>query len=149
LSPDHDNVKKILSKLDPETFQVQDWSSYRYPKTLLKVYIKKTKTCIDICHYDLDAKAQTVTFFYSYKDSAFPDSWKKFELVTVCPLPYNVIFPLKRADFDGVLTWVPNQIIPYLQSKYGENLNPTMVWDEAVQNYCKVQGHPYWKLFEE
>jgi len=149
LSPDHDNIKKILSKLDPEEFQVQDWSSYRYPKTFLKLYIKKTKTLIDIYHYNLDAATQTTTYFYSYKDSAFPHSWKKFEEVMVSPLPYNVIFPLKRTNFDGVLTWVPNQITTFLQSKYGENLDPTMVWEEASQSYHKVKDHPYWKLFEE
>lgn len=149
LSLDHDNVKKVLSKLDPEEFQIQDWSSYRYPKTFLKLYIKKTKTLIDIYHYTLDPTTKTATYFYSYKDSAFPHSWKKFEEVMTSPLSYNVIFPLKRVNFDGVLSWVPNQIIPFLQSKYGENLDPTMIWDETTQSYLKVKGHPYWKLFEE
>lgn len=147
LGRDHDNVKLLLSQLDPNEFQIQDWSSYRYPKTFLKLYIKKTRTLIDIYHYDLDENTQTATYFYSYKDSALPDSWKKFELVMTKPLPYPVVFPLKRAYLDGIPTWVPNQIVPYLQSKYGENLSPTMVWDEASQSYLKVKDHPYWQLF--
>lgn len=146
---DHDNVKKILRTMNPDEYQIQDWSSYRYPKTFLKLYIKKTKTLIDIYHYDIDEKARTITYFYSYKDSALPDSWKKLELVCVIPFPYNDVFPLKKATLDGVSVWVPNQMETFLKAKYGENLEPTMVWNEESQGYLKVKNHPYWKLYED
>jgi len=146
LSADHDNVKTLLKSLDPEEFQIQDWSSYKYPKTFLKLYVKKTKTLIDIYHYDLDPKAKTANYFYSYKDSALPESWKKFEQVMTKPVPYDVLFPLKRVSFDGISAWVPNQMEEFLKLKYGKNLSPTMVWSEEKQCYLKVKDHPYWTL---
>jgi hypothetical protein len=148
LTPDHDNVKKILKTLNPEKFQVQDWSSYRYPKTFIKLYLKETKTLIDIYHYDLDETTRTVTYFYSYKDSPLPEKWKVGEFMMTKPLSYDVIFPLRPVIFDGVATWVPNQIEKFLHSKYGTNLNPTMVWDEKTATYRKVKDHPYWKSLE-
>ncbi len=148
LSPDHENVKKILSKLDPEKFQVQDWSSYKYPQTFLKLYLKETKTLIDVYQHDIDPDNRTLTYFYTYKDSFMPDSWKKGELAMTKPIPYDVVFPLRKATFDGMVTWVPNQLEEYLHYKYGPNLSPTMVWDEKTQAYLKVKDHPYWKLIE-
>ncbi|MBS0649209.1 MAG: LicD family protein [Verrucomicrobia bacterium] len=147
-SADHENVKKILSKLDPERFQIQDWSSYKYPHTFLKLYLKETKTLIDIYHYTLDSKDRTLTYFYTYKDSAMPDSWKKGELIMTKPVPYDVVFPLKKTTFDGIETWAPHQIEEFLHYKYGANLTPTMIWDEKSQTYRKVKDHPYWKLVE-
>ena len=148
LSADHENVKRLLNTLDPEEFQTQDWSSYRYPGTFIKLYIKKTKTLIDIYHYNLHAETKTATYFYTYKDSAIPEKWKKFELVMTKPIPYEVMFPLKKANFDGIQTWVPNQLEAFLHFKYGENLTPTMLWDEVTQSYRKVKDHPYWSLFK-
>lgn len=148
IAADHENVKKILSKLDPERFQIQDWSSYKYPQTFLKLYLKETKTLIDIYHYSLDSKDRTLTYFYTFKDSAMPDSWKKGELVMTKPVPYDVIFPLKKTIFDGIETWAPHQIEEFLHYKYGANLTPTMIWDEKSHTYRKVKDHPYWKLID-
>lgn len=148
LSADHENVKRLLNTLDPEELQVQDWSSYRYPGTFIKLYIKKTKTLIDIYHYNLNPETKTASYFYTYKDSSIPEKWKKFELVMTKPIPYDVMFPLKKVDFDGIKTWVPNQLEAFLHFKYGSNLTPTMVWDEATQSYRKVKDHPYWSLFK-
>lgn len=148
LSPDHENVRKILSCLDPERFQIQDWSSYKYPQSFLKLYLKETKTLIDIYHYNLDAKTQTATYFFTFKDSLMPASWKKGELAMTKPVPYKVLFPLQRATFDGIPTWVPQKLEAYLKLKYGENLSPTMIWDEKTQSYKKVKDHPYWKIVE-
>lgn len=146
MSPDHENVKNLLKTLDPNEFQIQDWSSYRYPKTFLKLYIKKTKTLIDIYHYDLDALKQEATYIYSYRDSALPQKWKQLEEVMTKPVSYAKLFPLKRARLDGVDTWVPNDIEAFLQLKYGNDLSPTMIWDENSQSYLKVKDHPYWKM---
>ncbi len=149
LGQDHDNVKRVLKKLDPTRFQVQDWSSYKYPKTFMKLYLKETKTLIDIYHYEIDASARTIAYFYSYKDSPLPEAWKRCEIVMTKPLSYETVFPLKRAYLDGILVWVPHQIVPFLNSKYGDNLEPTMVWDEAAKAYLKVKNHPYWKIFTQ
>jgi phosphorylcholine metabolism protein LicD len=148
LSPDHLNVRKVLSKLDPEKFQIQDWSSYKYPQTFLKLYLKETKTFIDIYQHDIDPENRTLTYFYTFKDSFIPDSWKKGELAMTKPVPYDVVFPLQKATFDGMVTWVPNQLEAYLHYEFGHNLSPTMVWDEKTQAYLKVKDHPYWKLVE-
>jgi hypothetical protein len=36
-------------------------------------------------------------------------------------------------------------VISFLQSKYGENLDPSMIWDETSHTYIKSPGHPYWE----
>ena len=145
LLPDHDNVKKILSKLDPEKYQIQDWSSYSKPKTFLKLYIKETKNFIDIYHYQIDEENHKVQYFFTYLESPFPHSWKKAELKCMKPLKYEEMFPLKKASFDHLTVWAPNNVVAFLQSKYGENLDPTMIWDEELQTYKKVEDHPYYR----
>lgn len=143
LLPDHDNVKRVLSKLDPEKYQIQDWSSYSKPKTFLKLYVKETKNFIDIYHYAIDEEKKQVGYFFTYLDSPFPYSWKKAEIKCMPPLKYEEVFPLKKAKFDNLTVWAPSNVIAFLQSKYGQNLDPTMVWDEGLQDYRKVEDHPY------
>jgi hypothetical protein len=145
LLPDHDNVKNALSNLDPEKYQIQDWSSYSKPKTFLKLYLKETKNFIDIYHYAIDEKAGMVGYFFTYLDSPFPNSWKKPELKCMKPLKYEEVFPLKKAKFDHLTVWAPNNVVAFLQSKYGENLDPSMLWDEESKDYKKVEGHPYYQ----
>lgn len=149
IADDHENVRKLLETLDPEKYQVQDWSSCLHPQTFIKFYIKETKTLIDIYHYKLDPKAQTATYFYTYQDTPLPRKWKRFEEVLTEPIPYGVMFPLKHVDFDGIDVWVPNDLKTFLHFKYGEDLSPTMIWDEASQSYLKVMNHPYWQLYSD
>ncbi len=143
--PDHDNVKKILSTLDPEKYQIQDWSSYEKPKSFLKLYVKETKNFIDIYHYQINEEDKTVGYFFTYLDSPFPLSWKIAELKCMKPLKYEDMFPLKKAKFDSLTIHAPNNVVAFLQSKYGENLDPTMVWDEESKTYQKVLDHPYYQ----
>lgn len=145
LMPDHENVKKLLSNLDPKKYQIQDWSSYSKPKSFLKLYVKETKNFVDIYHYQINEEEQTVNYFYSYIDSPFPHSWKKEELKFIKPIKYQDLFPLKRAKFDRLIVWAPNNVVAFLQTKYGENLDPVMVWDENNKTYMKVEDHPYYQ----
>jgi LicD family len=145
LLADHDNAKKILSTLDPEKYQIQDWSSYSKPKTFLKLLVKETKNFIDIYHYQINEQDKTVNYLFTYFDSPFPLSWKIRELKCIKPLNYEAVFPLKRAKFDTLTLWAPGDVVTFLQSKYGDNLEPTMVWDEKSQTYHKVENHPYYK----
>ncbi len=145
LLPDHDNVKKILSTLDPEKYQIQDWSSYEKPKSFLKLYVKETKNFIDIYHYQINEEDKTVGYFFTYLDSPFPDSWKTAEIKCMPPLKYEEVFPLRKATFDNLTVRAPNDVIAFLQSKYGKNLDPTMLWDEETKTYKKVEDHPYYQ----
>ncbi len=65
LLDDHDNVKKLLSTLDPKKYQIQDWSSYSKPKTFLKLYVKETKNFIDIYHYQINEEQKTVGYLFT------------------------------------------------------------------------------------
>lgn len=146
---DHDNVKKILSTLDPDKYLIQDWSSYDKPKTLLKLYVKETKNFIDIYHYHIDEKEKKVCYIYTFENSPFPESWKKSDIQpSKSPLAYEQMFPLKKANFDGMTVWVPNHVVEFLNTKYGDNLDPSMVWNEESETYQKVENHPYWALLE-
>ncbi len=146
LEEDHENVRKVLSTLDPVKYQVQDWSSYSKPNTLLKLFIKETKNFIDIYHYRTDTTAKTIQYIFTFENSPFPESWKKSEIeASQKPLRYDQIFPLRKASFDGLTVWAPNDAIEFLHTKYGENLDPSMVWDEQTLTYLKVEDHPYWK----
>lgn len=144
LIPDHENVKKLLKNLDRNKYHIQDWSSYTKPRSFLKLYVKETKNFIDIYHYKIDEKERMLAYLFTYLDSPFPESWKTAELKCMKPLRYDEIFPLKKAKFDGLTVWAPNQVVNFLQSKYGENLDPAKVWDESTKTYLKVEGHPYY-----
>jgi len=146
LEEDHENVKRLLSTLDENKYQIQDWSSYSRPQTLLKLYVKETKNFIDIYHYHIDEEKKTISYIFTYEDSPFPDSWKKSEMLAVhTPLTYDQLFPLRRAKFDGLAVWAPNDVVEFLHGRYGSNLDPAMVWDDQLVSYTKVEDHPYWK----
>lgn len=142
---DHENVKKLLSNLDPEKYQIQDWSSYSKPKTFLKLYVKETKNFVDIYHYKINEEDKTVQYLFTFLDSPFPESWKKSELKCMKPVAIDAVFPLKKAKFDNLTVWAPNNVVTFLQSKYGENLDPAMLWDEETKTYLKVENHPYYE----
>lgn len=144
LLEDHATVKAVLKQLDPSLYEIQDWSSYSKPCSFLKLYVKKTKNFIDIYHYKTDPEKEQLFFYYTYIDSPFPLSWKEDELKCTKPVSYSTIFPLKRASFDGVDVFAPNHMTAFLQSKYGENLEPSNVWNEEKKIYEKVLSHPYW-----
>ncbi len=144
LLPDHDNVRRVLSQLDPKKYALQDWSCYSRPKSLFKLYVKESKNFIDIYHYEIDPSTRTISYYYTGKESSLPLSWQKRELAACHPFSYDDIFPLVRAEFDGLSLWAPHKIVNYLQGLYGENLDPVMVWNEERQQYLKVEEHPYW-----
>lgn len=142
---DHDNVKRLLASLDSDKYQIQDWSSYSKPKTFLKLYVKETKNFIDIYHYQVNEKKQEVGYLFTYIDSPFPDSWKASEMKCIKPLTYAQMFPLRQAEFDGLIVWAPRDTVAFLESKYGPNLEPTMVWNKETNSYEKVLDHPYYQ----
>ncbi len=147
LQPDFANVKRILSALDPEKYIVEDWSNRRLPETYLKVYIRKTRTYIDIYHFQADPETRLITYINTNIDNMFMTaSWKKSEQKYLVPTPYDVIFPLKSADFDGITVPVPNNIEKYLQLRYGDNLAPARIYDETTGQYEKDLTHPYWNI---
>lgn len=145
LMPDHHNVKRVLMQLDPQRYQVQDWSSYSYPHTFLKVFVKESGNLIDIMHYRIDEEKKEISYFFTYEHSPFPDAWKNDELRGMKPLAFDVVFPLKRAQFDGVEVLAPHDVVTYLESKYDGNLAPSNLWDPECQCYKKVEDHPYWQ----
>ncbi len=149
LTKDHDNVKRVLQQLDTDKYEVQDWSAYSHPGTFLKVFIKETKTQIDLYHYNIDAEKRTVANFFTYCDSPLPQSWIDAEMVFTKPLVYETVFPLKKAKFDGLEVWAPHDIEGFLKEKYGENLDPVMVWNESIKKYERVEDHPYWLTHNE
>ncbi len=146
IEQDHDNVIQALQQLDPQKYKAQDWSSYKKPKTLLKVHIKETNALMDIYHYSFDKKNRTFTYNYTFEHSYLPKSWKKRDLLMIFPEPVDCLFPLKRATFDGMIVWAPNDTETFLKLRYGDNLEPSMVLDEKAQTYRKIEDHPYWKL---
>ncbi len=91
-----------------------------------------------------DPSTRTISYYYTGKESSLPLSWQKRELAACHPFSYDDIFPLVRAEFDGLSLWAPHKIVNYLQGLYGENLDPVMVWNEERQQYLKVEEHPYW-----
>ncbi|MBS0627748.1 MAG: LicD family protein [Verrucomicrobia bacterium] len=147
LQKDSDNVRHVLSKLDPEKYAVQDWSSRDKPKTYLKVYVKETRSLIDIYHFAIDEKTQTIQSILSNGDCIFlPESWKIRERRFVMPTPFSFVFPLKKANFDGIEAFVPSSTKQYLQQRYGENIGPVKVYSPITGEYEKDLTHPYWQL---
>jgi hypothetical protein len=147
LAPDFDNVRSVLSALDPEKYALQDWSGRDKPKTYLKVYVKESQNLIDIYHFGFDPQKQQLFTILSNELNIFlPLSWKIRELRYTAPMPFSYVFPLKRALFEGIEVPVPCQITAYLQTFYGKNLAPAKLYNEITQEYEKDPTHPYWQL---
>ena len=147
LAPDFRNVVQVLNRLDPEEYQVQDWSNRSLPETYLRIYIKENRNHIDIYHFGIDPKNRQLSSILSNGESPFMiESWKIHERRFTKPSSYDTIFPLKRAQFDGIDVWAPNKTKLYLQERYGENIDPIKVYNETTGEYEKDLSHPYWLL---
>jgi hypothetical protein len=147
LETDHDNALAALRRLDPDKYLVQDWSNRDYPRSYLKVYSRDENMLIDIYHFRIDAEEQTLTYIISNYTSPFLSKiWRLREEATVFAEPFSAIFPLKRAVFDGIDVYVPNQLVPYLKRRYGENIEPVKLYNEVTRRYEKDLSHPYWEL---
>lgn len=148
LAPDFENAKHVLNALDPEKYLVVDWSGRTKPGTFLVVCIKETGSRIDIGHFAIDQEKKKITLVLSNEDSIFlPEIWKTTERRFVIPTPFEMIFPLKKAFFDGIEVFVPNQTEAYLQARYGQDLRPSKVYDPITHQYEKDLTHPYWQFF--
>lgn len=146
LLPDHENVKLALSELDSRKYQVQDWSNRGHPHTYLRVYIKATKSLIDIYHFYIDEKNRTLSYILSNESSAFlPTTWKLRESRYTIPTPFSMVFPLARTPFEDMEISIPRQTKEYLQLRYGEDLSPVKLFNSHTQKYEKNFDHPYWK----
>lgn len=146
LQNDFGNVRKLLSsRLDPEKYAVQDWSSRDKEESYLKVYVRETGCLIDIYHFRIDPGSRSLRWVLSNVDCAFlPESWKVRERSYVVDTPFEYVFPLKKANFDGVEAFVPRETEKYLQQRYGENIGPAKIYNPDTGEYEKDPTHPYW-----
>lgn len=146
LENDHHNALRALNALDRKKFLVHDWSARSRPDTYLRVYVKESGTTIDIYHYKIDPPTKTLSTILSLEDHIFMrESWKIRERRFTNPVPYDWIFPLRRANFDGIVVPVPNRTKEFLQSKYGENIEPAKVYNPDTGQWEKDVSHPYWQ----
>lgn len=147
LLPDFENTRNALRALDPERFVVQDWSGRARPKSYLKVFVKESGGMIDLYHFQIDLEKKTVATLLSNEFNIFlPKSWKIREKRYCTPFPFSTVFPLKKGTFEGIEVPVPNDIVKYLQTFYGENLAPAKLYNETTGQYEKDLTHPYWQL---
>lgn len=148
LQQDYDNVLRLLKDFDGKRFQVQDWGGRDRPKSYLQVLDKKLgKTIIDIYVFKIDPLEKTLCLILSNENSYFlSEEWKERERRYVIATPFDIIFPLRKAMFDGIEVYVPHQQKQYLQMRYGENLDPVKLYNPLTNQYEKDINHPYWKL---
>jgi hypothetical protein len=146
LLPDFQNVRNALNLLDPKKYLVQDWSTRERPDSYLKVFIRTTGTLIDIYHFEIDFVNRQIQYVFSLESNIFfPEWWKIRERRFKAPVAFETIFPLRKADFDGIEVFVPNNTKKYLQRYYGENLDPVKIYDPKLGRYEKDLSHPYWQ----
>ncbi len=146
LQPDFYNVLHALNELPKDKYLVQDWSNRSRPETYLRIYIRKTNWHIDVFHFQINPETKSVNSILSYETSWFlPESWKIRERPYTVATPYDYVFPLKKALFDGIEVFVPNQTEKYLQLRYGEDLRPVKIFNPITFMYEKDLDHPYWK----
>lgn len=147
LQMDFDNVLKVLKDLDPEKYIALDWSCRGKPKSLIKVYIKETQRMIDVYQFVINKEKRTLNFIFSFDDHMFcAEWWKDRERRFTQPVSYDTIFPLRKANFDGIEVFAPNKTVDYLHTFYGENIEPSMLYNEETCQYEKDLDHPYWKM---
>lgn len=147
LEPDFQNVYCIVKNLNPKKYLVFDMSAREHPMTLLKVLLKNEPWKeIDIYHFRIDSQKRTLNFILSQENNIFMfNSWKIRERPFKSPAKFEDVFPLKRALFDGIEVFVPNNIIGYLSRVYGENLAPAKIYNPKTRQYEKDLSHPYWQ----
>jgi hypothetical protein len=144
---DFDNVMHALNKLDKTKYHVQDWSNRCRPKTYIRVYIRENHNHLDIYHFAVDPEKRTISSILSNEISDFMlESWKIHERRFTVPTSYETVFPLKKANFDGIEVYVPNQTKKYLQMRYGDNIGPAKLYNETSGEYEKDLTHPYWQM---
>jgi hypothetical protein len=138
LAPDFENVKHALNALDKNKYVVQDWSGRDKPGSYLKVYIKglgrEGLPLIDIYHFSIDTKSPFLS-----------EKFKNREQVYTVATPFDTVFPLKKAYFDGIEVLVPGKTKEYLQGRYGADISPVKVYDPITGQYEKDASHPYWQ----
>jgi hypothetical protein len=145
LLPDFENVCRALNRLGQDKYLVQDWSTRDHPKSFIKVYIRETGTLIDIYHFAIEEESNQLRYILSLETNMFfPEWWKVRERRFKAPVAFETVFPLKKAEFDGVEVFVPNDTKKYLQRCYGENLDPVKVYNPETGLYEKDLSHPYW-----
>lgn len=146
LLPDFHNVLAVLKNLDPKKYLVQDWSSREHPNSYIKIYVPQTGTYIDIYHYEIIPEIKQIRYLLSLENNLFLfERWKIRERRFKAPVSFETVFPLRKADFDGVEVFVPNDPQRYLQRFYGENLDPVKVFNPLTGQYEKDLSHPYWQ----
>jgi lipopolysaccharide cholinephosphotransferase len=146
LMPDFQNAFNALKALDPEKYQAQDWSSRCHPQTYIRVFVRETRNHIDIYNFSINPEDKTLTYFCPFMDSSFmTTSWKTYESRFINPTAFDTIFPLRKAQFDGIDVCVPNKTKLYLQERYGEDIGPIKIYNEVTQEYEKDLSHPYWQ----
>jgi hypothetical protein len=146
LLPDFENARRALNQLDPEKYTVQDWSGRDFPNTFLKIYVHESGDLVDVYFYDIDEETRECSYIFALDQSIFFfDWWKEGERRFTKPVAFHTIFPLKRAMFDGIEVFVPNETVPFLQRYYGENLSPAKIYDSQTGRFEKDLSHPYWQ----
>lgn len=144
---DFQNILNLLRNLDPKKYVAQDWSSRGRPGSYIRVYVKESRNHIDIYMNDIDPEKKTITYIVAHENSNFmATGWKERECIQKTPIPFEVIFPLKKGTFDGIDIPVPNQTARFLTYKYGPNLNPPRIYNPATGEYEKDLSHPYWDI---
>ncbi len=148
LKPDFNNILAVLRcELDPDECTVFDFSGREKPGTYIRLLVKSTGTMIDIYSFDIDPEKKQFSEILSTEFNIFlSEKFKQCEKRFTKPMPFDYIFPLKKALFEGIEVPVPNKIVPYLQTFYGENLEPVKIYNEKTGEYEKDLSHPYWKL---
>jgi len=146
LEDDFDNIWHALQALDPQKYHVQDWSNRCRPKTAVRVYIKENRNYVDLYYFAIDPESRKLTYILSNEISSFmTEAWKIRERRYTVPSDFATVFPLKSADFDGIEVFVPSDTKKYLQERYGENIAPVKIYNEATGQYEKDLTHPYWQ----
>ncbi len=142
---DHEDVMRAGRDPDfSQRYQIMDWSTADKPRTFIKMYIKESKSLIDIYHYRRE-KDQFHYLSPHYNKWYMPHALNIREVAQLnTPIPAAVLFPLKRAQFDGIEVSIPQNRERYLKNIYDEDLGPTKIWDPQKGKYCKVENHPYW-----
>lgn len=147
LSPDHDAVLKLLkTKLPKDKYRVMDFSPASNRDSLIKVELLGSGILVDLYHYKIDDEEGTITYNFSHiNESIIPEEARKREVPhTENHIPFDIIFPLRPASFDGLDVNVPNDTEGWLKLIYGDDLTPCKKFDPDVGDYVKDRDHPYW-----
>ena len=143
---DFENARRAFNRLDPLNSKSKTGQAETFPIRFSKSLKKKAERCsMFFVSKSISKSKKSPASSLLMNRSFFQNGSRSASARLLAPASFDTLFPLKKAFFDGIEVFVPNQTKEYLQRLYGENLDPVKIYDPNTGCFEKDLSHPYWQ----